>query len=90
MISPKVKAQPKPEKMGSGVIGNTDNNPAPAVNKIGRNRTTRLSRIASNRGRPHATDCCMKSTNMMKSLVTMPDKSIMPIMAVAVKKTESG
>ena len=88
-MSPKISDQPNPEKIGSSVTGMADSIAAPAVKRIGRNRTTRLSRIASKSGRPAATACSMKSTKMIESRVTIPERAIMPIIAVAVKYTGS-
>jgi hypothetical protein len=49
---PKIRDQPRPEKIGSNVIGTLESIAALAVRRIGRSRTTRLSMIASKTGRP--------------------------------------
>jgi hypothetical protein len=67
------------------MIGTAPSIAALAVSRIGRRRTTRLSMMASNSDRPRDRDRWMKSTRMIESRVTIPERAIIPIIAVAVK-----
>ena len=90
MNRPKMMDQARPLKMGSKVMGQAPRRVVPAVRKMGRRRTAPASMMASLRGWPRSEVLRMKSMRMMALRWTMPPSAIMPIMAVAVKKTGSG
>ena len=87
---PKINDQANPEKIGSRAMGTALSMAVPVVSRIGLSRTTRDSMMASYRLRPRRNDSRMKSTRMIESRVTIPDRAIMPIIPVAVKKIGSG
>jgi hypothetical protein len=87
---PKMRAQARPEKMGSRVMGQAPRAVVTAVSRMGRMRAAPLCSTASRRGRPSLRLSWMNSMSTRELRITMPPRAIMPIMAVAVKNTGSG
>jgi len=85
--SPKIRAQARPEKTGSSVMGQAPIAVVQAVSNIGRILIAPLRRIASLNGMPSLREFLIKSIRTREFLITIPPRAIMPIMLVAVKKT---
>jgi len=82
---PKIRAQARPEKIGSRVIGQAPKAVVIAVNTIGRMQIAPLCRIASFTSIFSASESWINSIRTTEFLITIPPRAIMPIILVAVK-----
>jgi len=85
--SPKIKAQARPENIGSSVMGQAPKAVVAAVRIMGLKRVAPLLRMASFKGSPWFKASLINSMRTIEFLTTIPPRAIMAIILVAVKNT---